>query len=88
MRVGKQYVLRVLQGAAERQGTTALSVWSPATKQYYTANCSQRTGVITCLISRTSVPNAQVQITKAAFDAYTPEHASEYARTHDLGPRG
>ena len=68
--------------------TTALMVWSPGVKQYRSANCSKGSGVITCHISGTNVPNAQVQITQAALDAYTPQHASEYARTHDLGPRG
>ena len=68
--------------------TTALSVWSPATKQYYTANCSKGTGVITCDISGTSDPNAQVRFTQAALDAYTPEHARAYEERADLGPRG
>ena len=68
--------------------TTALSAWSPATKQYYTANCSKGTGVINCRISGTTDPNAQVQFTQAAIDAYTPQHAHDYAATHDLGPNG
>jgi hypothetical protein len=68
--------------------TTELSVWSPSTKQYYTANCSKGTSVINCDISGTTDPNAQVQITQAALDAYTPQHARDYASTHDLGPNG
>jgi hypothetical protein len=68
--------------------TTALSVWSPQVKQYRTAICSIGASVITCNLSGTTVPHAQVQITRAALDAYTPAQASEYARTRDLGPRG
>jgi hypothetical protein len=68
--------------------TTSLSVWSPATKQYYPANCSKGSGVITCGISGTTNPNAQVQITQDALDAYTPQDASRYPRNHDVGPRG
>ena len=68
--------------------TTAMSVWSPATKQYYTANCSKGTAVITCHISGTSDPNAQVRFTQAALDAYTPAHARAYEQKADLGPRG
>jgi len=66
--------------------TTALSAWSPQVRQYRTANCSKGTGVITCQILGTTEANAKVQITQAALDAYTPAQASEYARTHDLGP--
>jgi hypothetical protein len=69
-------------------GTTALSVWSPASKQYYPASCSAANGVITCSISGTSDPNAQVQITQAALDAYSPQQASSYAAKADLGPNG
>jgi hypothetical protein len=68
--------------------TTALSVWSPGVKQYRTTNCSKGNGVVTCDISGTDVPNAQVQITQDALDAYTPQDADRYARDHDLGPRG
>lgn len=74
---------RALQNGRD---TTTLSAWSPVTRQYYTASCSQGVSVITCHISGTTDPNAQVRITQAAMDAYTPQHASEYARTHDVGP--
>lgn len=68
--------------------TTALQAWSPATRQYYTANCSKGSGVITCRITGTTDPNAAVQITQAALDNYTPQHARDYAQNHDLGPNG
>ena len=68
--------------------TTALSVWSPAVKQYRTANCSRGAGMIICVISGTNLTNAKVQITQAALDAYTPQHARDYAEKHDLGPKG
>jgi len=68
--------------------TTALSVWSPATKQYYDASCSTANVVIACSISGTSNPNAQVELTQAALDAYSPQDASSYAANHDLGPNG
>ena len=68
--------------------TTALSVWSSATKRYYPASCSTGSGVITCSISGTSNPNAQVQIAQAALDNYSPQQASSYAARADLGPNG
>jgi uncharacterized protein DUF4352 len=68
--------------------TTSLSVWSPATKRYYPASCSTASARITCSISGTSDPNAQVQFTQAALDAYSPQQASSYAADHDLGPNG
>jgi hypothetical protein len=68
--------------------TTGLSVWSPVTKQYYPADCSKGASVISCRISGTTEPNAEVQITQAAVDAYTPQNASDYAARHDLGPNG
>lgn len=75
--------------AVQRGGdTTGLSVWSPATKQYYTANCSKSADVTSCRLSGTTEPDAEVQITQAAFDAYTSENAHDYAQNHDLGPRG
>jgi hypothetical protein len=75
---------------AEQSGgdTTALSAWSPATQQYYDASCSTGNGVISCSISGTSDPNAQVDLTQAALDAYTPQQASAYAAKADLGPNG
>jgi uncharacterized protein DUF4352 len=68
--------------------TAALSVWSPATNQYYNASCSTGTGAITCAISGTSDPSAQVDLTQGALDAYSPQQASSYAADHDVGPNG
>ena len=76
------------EGRQSGGGTQTLSVWSPTTKQYYPASCSTANGVITCSVSGTSDPNAQVQITQAALDAYSPQQASSYAAKHDLGPNG
>jgi hypothetical protein len=56
--------------------STALSVWSPATKRYYNATCAPPNGVITCSVSGTTDPNAQVQLTQAALNAYSPQQAS------------
>jgi hypothetical protein len=68
--------------------TTALSVWSPVTRQYYNVTCSPGNGVIYCSVSGTTDPNAQVDLTQAALDAYSPQQASSYAANHDLGPNG
>jgi Domain of unknown function (DUF4352) len=76
------------KGEQNGGGTKALSVWSPTTKQYYPASCSTTNGAITCSISGTRNPNAQVQITQAALDAYSPQQASSYAAKADLGPNG
>jgi hypothetical protein len=75
---------------ASRNGgdTSALSAWSPATKQYYSASCVEGTAAITCHVKGTSDPSARVQISRAALDAYSPEQASKYASTHDTGPSG
>ena len=74
--------------AEQSGGTTALSAWSSATRQYYDASCSSANGLITCSVSGTSDPNAQVEITQAALDAYSPQQASSYAAKSDLGPNG
>jgi hypothetical protein len=69
-------------------GTSSLSAWSPDTDKYYNASCTARGGVISCDISGTTDPNAQVQITQAALNAYTPQQASSYASNGDVGPDG
>ena len=74
---------KAVQNGSDRTG---LSVWSPPTRRYYTADCSKGTDAITCHISGTSDPNAQVKFTQAALDAYTPEDARRYEEKHDLGP--
>lgn len=68
--------------------TTSISAWSPATQQYYRGQCSSANGVITCAVSGTTNPNAQVKFTQAALDAYSPAQADSYARKHDIGPYG
>jgi hypothetical protein len=75
---------------AEQNGgdTAALSAWSPSSKQYYTTSCSPGNGIISCSISGTTDPNAEVQITQASLDAYSPQQASSYASSHDAGPNG
>ncbi|HLY51030.1 MAG TPA: DUF4352 domain-containing protein [Solirubrobacteraceae bacterium] len=74
---------------AERTGnTSAISAWSPLTKQYYSASCSSGDGLIDCSISGTTAPNAEVVITQAALDAYSPSQATWFASHHDVGPNG
>lgn len=65
-----------------------LSAWSAATQQYYTATCSTGSGTITCAITGTSDPNAQVDLSQASLGAYSSEQASSYAASHDVGPNG
>jgi hypothetical protein len=68
---------------AERSGggTTALSAWSSATKQYYDASCSPANGLITCSVSGTTDPNARVELTQAALGAYSPQRQASTRRT-------
>jgi hypothetical protein len=68
--------------------TSALSVWSPVTRQYYNATCTPGDGVISCSVSGTTDPGATVDLTQAALDAYSPQQAASYAANHDLGPNG
>lgn len=68
--------------------TTALSAWSRVTQRYYDVSCSPGNGVISCSVSGTSDPNAEVEFTQAAISAYTPQQASSYAARVDLGPNG
>lgn len=68
--------------------TTSLSAWSPATHQYYTASCDAGPDIITCAISGTSDPSAQVEFTQAAVNAYAPQAANAFASRADLGPNG
>jgi tRNA1(Val) A37 N6-methylase TrmN6 len=68
--------------------TSFLNAWSHATHQYYTAQCSSGNGLISCAISGTTDPNAQVEFTQDAVNAYTPQQANSYAAQADLGPNG
>lgn len=79
-----EYYKAVQRGAS----TTGLSAWSPATRQYYTVSCSENNGLISCRIGGTTEPDAEVEITSTAIDAYTPQSARDYAATHDVGPNG
>jgi hypothetical protein len=67
---------------------TALSAWSPATKQYYSVSCSTGAGLVKCAIKGTTDPSAEVDLTQAAVSAYTSQQASSYAAKGDLGPNG
>jgi hypothetical protein len=66
----------------------AISAWSPATKQYYPASCSRAPGLVRCAISGTSDPNAEVDLSPSALNAYTPQQASAYAASGKAGPNG
>jgi hypothetical protein len=66
--------------------TSSLTAWSGITKTYYGVDCSTGNGLISCSISGTTDPNASVAITQAALDAYSPQQASAYASSHDVGP--
>jgi Domain of unknown function (DUF4352) len=67
---------------------SSLSAWSPASKQYYSADCSTGDGVISCSVSGTDDPSAQVMFTQGAMSAYSSQQASSFAANHDLGPKG
>ena len=68
--------------------TSSLSAWSHDTQRYYDAGCAAGGGVIFCYIVGTGDPHAQVQITQAALNAYSPQQASSYASQADIGPNG
>lgn len=67
---------------------STLSAWSPATKRYYSADCSASDGLVSCSVSGTRDPNAQVVMTQAAVSAYSPQQASAYTASHNAGPNG
>jgi hypothetical protein len=67
---------------------TTLSAWSSATNQYYNVSCSTAAGIVKCAISGTTDPNAEVDLTQAALNAYSPHQASSYAAKAQLGPNG
>ena len=67
-------------------GTTSLSAWSSGTDAWYGADCSADGATVTCLISGTTDPNAEVQFPQSAVNAYTQAAANAYAATPNAGP--
>jgi hypothetical protein len=65
-----------------------LAAWSPATNQYYNVSCQTGAGITKCAVSGTTDPNAEVDLTQAAINAYTPQQANSYAQKAQLGPNG